>query len=112
MHILKGTEPQVLHDLAVINQIAAAWWAAQGYTVVQGASGPELIGKDAYTGEDNPDACRTKTWAEPQEHPDGYWYIPSPVNDARFINWRDHIPEGVTIQCEEVEFVLGVVDEE
>lgn len=97
---LKGTLEQVQHDLEVINAIAAAWWAAQGYTVIDTPSGKAVVGKNAETGEDNPDALTT-TWDEPTEG-DGFWYITSPSSDARFSDWRAYIPQGVTIQCEEV----------
>ncbi len=101
MIVLKGTLDQVQHDLAVINAIAAAWWAAQGYTVIDTPSGKAVVGKNAETGEDNPEALTT-TWADPEQGEDGAWFIISPSSDARFSDWRAYIPPGVTIQCEEV----------
>lgn len=114
--ILRGTQAQVQHDLYIINQIAAVWWASQGYTVIDTPEGKAIVGKNAATGEDNPDALTT-TWAMPS--PLDYtideetgaviptegtlWFIPSPTSDPRFYLWRDYLPDGVTIQCEEVE---------
>lgn len=113
---LIGTKEQVEHDLAVINQIAAAWWADQGYTVVETSEGRAIVGKNAATGEDNPEALTT-SWAEPAPvdytineetreviPADGtLWCAPSPSSDARFALWRDYLPEGVVIECEEIE---------
>jgi len=112
--ILKGTLPQVQHDLFIINQIAAAWWAAQGYTVIDTPQGKAVVGKNAATGEDNLDALTT-TWAEPmpldstvdEETGDTIpvdgtlWSIPSPTSDPRFHEWRSYVPDGVVIACEE-----------
>ncbi len=104
--ILKGTVEQVQIDLDIINQIAAAWWAAQGYTVIDTPEGKAVVGKNAATGEDN-DKALTTTWAIPQpldpENEDGEWFIPSPSTDPRFVNWRDYIPQGVEILCREEE---------
>lgn len=117
--ILKGTLEQIQHDLGVINAIAAAWWASQGYTVIDTPNGKAVIGKNAQTGEDNPEALTT-TWAEPMPvdytideetgaviPADGtLWYIPSPTSDPRFKDWRQYIPQGVEIDCEEVSLVV------
>ena len=90
-------EFQTLEDaqtaLAVINQIAAAWWQSQGFTVEDG----ELVGKNAKTGEDAPDKARTTTWDIVQESPDGTFYFSSLSNDLRFVDWRDYLPEGVVM---------------
>lgn len=87
-----ATRPEAEFALQVINQIAAAWWQAQGYTVIDG----QLVGKNAATGEDMPDACRTLSWAEIEEG-DGTYFFPSPSSDPRFVDWRDYLPEGVTM---------------
>lgn len=114
--ILKGTLAQVQHDLAVINAVAAAWWASQGYTVIDTPSGKAVVGKNAATGEDNPNAMTT-TWAEPRpvnftmDEQTGEitpeegteWYIMSPSSDPRFADWRLYIPDGTVTQCQEVE---------
>lgn len=107
--ILKGTFEQVQHDLAIINQIAAAWWAAQGEIVIDG----KLYAKDA-DGNAILDGTPTTTWANPMPVDFTFdkegevvpahgtdWFIPSPSSDPRFKDWRDHIPEGVTIECAE-----------
>lgn len=112
---LVGTQEQVAHDLAIINDVAAAWWSAQGYTVVQTEGGKAVVGKNAATGEDNAEALTT-TWAEaaPVDYTTDeesgeimpsagtLWWIPSPSGDQRFYLWRDYLPEGAGIRCEEV----------
>lgn len=108
MDRLIGTLEQVEHDLAIINEIAAAWWAAAGYTVVETDEGKKaVVGKNAATGEDNISAL-TMTWAVPQavdftiDEETGatipgegtLWFIPSPSSDPRFRLWRNYLPEG------------------
>ena len=107
MDRLIGTLEQVKHDLAIINEIAAAWWAAEGYTVIETGEGKTVVGKNAATGEDNASALTT-TWAVPQvvdftiDEETGaripgegtLWFIPSPSSDPRFHLWRDYLPEG------------------
>lgn len=87
------TEAEAQAALAVINQIAAQWWAAQGYTVDNGT----LIGRNAASGNDEPEKQRTTTWAEITESPEGTFYFPSLSNDPRFADWRDYLPHGVTM---------------
>ncbi len=112
---LIGTLNEVLNDLSIINQIAAAWWISQGYTVLNGEHGPELVGKNNATGEDDPQAARTLQWAVPQPVtfdideegqiiPDAetLWWILSPTGDARFHLWRDYVPAGQALECEEI----------
>lgn len=103
--ILKGTLEQVEHDLSIINEIAAAWWASQGYTIIETEDGKAIVGKNAATGMDNPSALTTK-WAEPELLLDttDVWFIPSPSADKRFIDWKSYLPEGVSIECEETYF--------
>lgn len=86
-----ATKEQADFCVTVINQLAAAYWQAQGYTVVDG----QLVGKNAATGEDMPDAAKTSTWDIPKQSPDGTWYITSPAVDTHFAAWRDRLPEGV-----------------
>lgn len=90
------TKAQADTCLAVINQIAAAYWTAQGYTVIDG----ELVPKNAATGEDDLTAQRTKTWDVAKESPDNTWYISSPANDERFLAWRDRLPEGLVFPAD------------
>lgn len=87
------TQAAANQGLAVINAIAAAWWQSQGYTVINN----QLVGKNAATGEDMLDATRTNTWDTVKTSPVGTWYIISPAANPNFINWRDHIPQGVTM---------------
>ena len=86
-----ASEDEAQTTLDVVNQIAAAWWTQQGYTVENGA----LIGKNAAKGTDEPGKQRTTAWAEIKESPDGTFYFPSLSNDPRFADWRDYLPQGV-----------------
>ncbi len=92
------TKSQAEMGLAVINAIAAAWWQSQGYTVINN----QLIGKNAATGEDMPEAARTITWDTVKQSPDNTWYISSPASNPNFVNWRDHIPQGVQMPADKV----------
>lgn len=53
-----------------------------GYTVIDNA----VIGKNAATGQDDPTAVKTSTWAIIQQSPDNTFYFSSPHNDLRFEN--------------------------
>lgn len=99
--ILIGTETEAKHDLEIINLISAQYYAGSGYTVEHGATGFELIGKNAATNQDNPNAQRTVTWDEIKEH-NGQFYFTSLSNDPRFKDWRDYLPDGVSMQCQEI----------
>lgn len=98
MIIMKGTLADVQHDLAIINQVAAVFWAEQGYTVIDTPQGKAVVGKNAATGEDNHEALTT-TWAVPaQDEVEGYWYIVDPASDPRFVDWRDRVPQDVFLR--------------
>lgn len=84
--------------LTLINEIAAAWWQSQDYTVITENGLKQLIGKK--NGVDNPDAVRTITWDEVKRSPDNTFYIVSPSTSTNFVDWRDRIPEGVTIPAD------------
>jgi hypothetical protein len=108
---LVGTLSDVQHDLFLVNEVAAMWWASQGYTVIQTQTGKAVVGKNSLTGEDNPQGLTT-TWDIPkpvnftydeqtgEQIPDEgtEWYIVDPASDARFVDWRLYIPEGVTLK--------------
>lgn len=98
---LIGTIADVQHDLYFINEVAAMWWATQGYTVIETPEGKAVIGKNALTGADNNSALTT-SWAIPERLDDEKWFIPSPSSDERFKNWRQYLPEGVEIKCDEI----------
>ncbi len=98
-----GTQQQAAHDLAIVNLVAADYWNAQGYAVIDIPDGKAVIGKNAGTGDDNP-AGLTTTWAVIEELPDGRFGFVDPVNDARFRRWKDHIPQGISLQCSEEQF--------
>lgn len=89
------TRTQAETALAVINQVAAAWWQSQGYTVING----ELVPKNS-DGTDNLTAQRTTTWDEVKKSPVGTFYISSLVNDPRFVDWRDYLPQGVSMPAD------------
>jgi len=74
--------------LAVINDMAAAYWVDLGYTVVDG----HLIGKNSLTGEDMPDSAKTITWDMIKESPDGTFYFASLRNDDKFKAGADRLP--------------------
>lgn len=57
----------------VVHDCMCAHYAEQGYRVERGG----VIGKNAATGEDAPNACRLTRWAD-EHHCDGGFYIPSP----------------------------------
>lgn len=95
--ILTGTLEDVVHDLHLINEIAARWWAVQGYTVLQTENGKAVIGKNFSTGEDDPGALTT-SWDTPQIREDGTWFITDPAMDGRFADWRDYLPAGVDLR--------------
>jgi hypothetical protein len=68
--------------------MAANYWVEQGYTVENG----QLIGKNAKTGEDMPDAARTLTWDIVKESPTGTFYFTSLSMDPRFIKGMERLP--------------------
>ena len=70
--------------LAVINQIAAAYWRGHGYTVINN----QLVPKNA-DGTDNLKAQRTTTWDVVQESPDKTWYITDPAVNPNFVAWEE-----------------------
>lgn len=71
--------------LAVINQLAAAYWQSQGYAVING----QLIGKNAATGEDMPDSAKTITWDEIKTSPDNTYYFSDPAVNPKFSLWQE-----------------------
>lgn len=84
--------------LAAINDLAAAWWAGRGYTVVEVDGHKELVGKNAATGQDAPDSARTITWDSIKESPDGTFWFSSLSNDRRFydpprIDWKERLAD-------------------
>lgn len=95
-----GTMSQAAHDLNIVNMVAASYWQTQGYTVIDTPKGKAIVGKNAITGEDNP-AALTITWAEIEELPNGRSGFIDPENDARFIDWKERLPQGVSLQCTE-----------
>ena len=95
--ILTGTLEDIDHDLSIINDIAASWWAAQGYTVLQTPDGKAVVGKNFRTGEDDAQALTT-SWDAPQMDENGSWFIADPAGDPRFADWRDYIPDGVVLR--------------
>ena len=66
--------------LAAINASAVNYWSEQGYSFIEG----KLVGKNAATGNDEPDSVLTFTWDNVKESPDGRFYFSSLSNDSRF----------------------------
>lgn len=71
------TEQEAATVMAFINALAADYWTAQGYTVIDENGIKQLIGKNALTGEDNPSAQRTLSWDAVKQSPDNTWYFAS-----------------------------------
>jgi hypothetical protein len=72
------------------NQMEATYWQGQGETVIQD---PEtglyaLVGRNAKTGELEPDKAKTTQWSPIETAPDGTEYMYSYGNDPRFENWK------------------------
>ena len=110
MDILVGTLSDVEHDLYIINEVAALWWASQGYTVIQTPQGKAVVGKNQATGEDTAEALTT-SWDIPRPliftiGEDGEvipdketeWCIADPASNKRFADWRQYVPDGVTLK--------------
>lgn len=89
------TQAEAATSLAVIHEMAAAYWQSQGYTVLTLEDGTKaLVSKNAKTGEDEPNKTLTVRWDFVKESPDGTFYFSSLSNNARFydpdngINWK------------------------
>jgi hypothetical protein len=83
------TEHQAQICLAVINQLAAAYWVEQGYTVIETPEGNALVGKNALTGEDMPDSAKTITWDVVKVSPTNKYYIVDPAIRPEFSLWQE-----------------------
>lgn len=75
--------------LAVINQLAAAYWVSQGYTVLDTPEGKVLVGKNAATGEDMPDSEKTITWDTVKVSPVNTYYFTDPAQNEKFSLWKE-----------------------
>ncbi len=73
--------------LSVINQLAAAYWESQGYTVLDTPEGKALVGKNAATGQDMPDSEKTITWDEIRLSPDNTYYFLDPAASVNYSLW-------------------------
>lgn len=89
------SESEATTALGIVNLIATSWWPTVGYTLYNAGDHMELIGKKR--GVDAPESQRTVTWDVVREAPDGTYFFYSPINDPDFSDWRDHIPQGITI---------------
>lgn len=92
LYLTFETENEASNALSIVNIIVFSLLENQGYTVQNG----ELIGKNAKTGQDNLNACRTTSWDVIREINDRYGFL-SPVNNSRYTDWRDYLPDGITI---------------
>jgi len=90
--ILEFTTRQQAEDcLIAVNQIAAAFWESQGYTVIEG----RLIGKNVATGMDDLNAAQTITWDTVKESVTGTFYFQSLRSDPRFVDGMNQIPQEI-----------------
>ena len=76
------TEGSAHACLQAVNALAVQYWTEQGYTVIDGENGKELIGKK--NGVDAPESAHTLTWDSVKESPDNTWYFASLSSDERF----------------------------
>lgn len=90
------TEQEAELCLHMIDYLAVSFWSNQDYTVVYNPETGlhELIGKRSDTDQNNPNAQRTVTWSK-IFNLDSKFYIVAPHSDARFVNWRNLMPEGI-----------------
>lgn len=79
--------------LYIINQLAAAYWASEGYTVLDTPKGKALVGKNAATGEDMPDSAKTITWDVVQVSPNKTYYFNDPAQREQFSKWEERALE-------------------
>jgi hypothetical protein len=75
--------------LYVINQLAAAYWESEGYTVTETPEGKALVGKNALTGEDMLNNEKTITWDKVKTSPDGTFYFSDPAQRTQFSEWKE-----------------------
>ena len=69
------TQQEAATCLAFINQLAADYWTERGYTVIEENGVKQLIGKNAATGADEPNAQRTLSWDTVKQSPDNTFYF-------------------------------------
>lgn len=67
------TLPQAEAAVTQMNSVMTSVAVAHGFVAVPGG----VVGKNAATGEDDPTATLTSTWATPEETADHQWAIPS-----------------------------------
>lgn len=78
-YLVFETEGEAWAAEGAISNRARVLYAAQGYGVDEHGA---IIGKNALTGELEPDAQRTVRYAIPWQRPDGRWVIPHPEGQA------------------------------
>ena len=83
------TEQKAQTCLSVINQLAAAYWVSQGYTILDTPEGKALVGKNAATGEDMKDSEKTITWDTVKLSPDKTYYFSDPAQKENFSLWME-----------------------
>ena len=90
--------------LAVINAISVPYWESQGYKVEERDGKPVVIGKNALTGEDDPNGITT-TWDTVKESPDKRFYIADPAAEERYSLWLERATEaGYSFDGEAMEY--------
>ena len=88
-----ASEKSAQKCLYVINQLAAAYWASEGYTVLDTPQGKALVSKNAATGEDMPNSVLTTTWDVVQVSPNKTYYFNDPAQREQFSKWEERALE-------------------
>ena len=70
------SEAEAQAALVIVNQMAEAFFAEQGYTITDINGQHAVVGKNAASNEDNPEAL-TLTWDEVKQSPDDTFYFTS-----------------------------------
>ncbi len=84
--------------LAAINALFEQCLQSQGHTITE----HQIIGKNAETGEDMPSAARTVSWDVVKRSKSGVYYITSPTNDQRFVDYLSKLqPEVQALYTEQ-----------
>lgn len=105
-YLVFETEAEAWAAEGAISNRARELYATQGYAIDENGA---VIGKNALTGELEPDAQRTVRYAIPHQRSDARWIIPHPegqaaadfVLDAQGTTVQQHVMQdlgGVTIQ--------------
>lgn len=78
--------------LQAIDDLAATYWGTQGYDVIDGDNGKEVVGKKQSDTRSNFAAETTRSWAKIAQSPDGTYYFESPFANASYASSRLSLP--------------------